>query len=92
MSEEFWAETVNHASYLVNRSPSIIIDLQISEEIWCGESMDYSTLQIFGCPAYSLADSQKGANWSPSLRNISSLGLPKESRVSDFGSRDKERL
>jgi len=59
MSEGFWAEAVNHASYLVNMSPSTVIDLQISEEIWRGESVDYSTLQIFCCPAYSLVDCQK---------------------------------
>jgi len=51
MSEGLWEEAVNHASYLVNRSPSIVVDLQISEEIWRGESVDYSTLQIFDCPA-----------------------------------------
>jgi len=50
---------VNHASYLVNMSPLTAIDLQIPEEIWRGESVDYSTLRIFGCPAYSLVDSQK---------------------------------
>ena len=44
MLEEFWAEGVNHVSYLVNMSPSIAIDLQIPEEIWRGESADYSTL------------------------------------------------
>ena len=59
MSEEFWAEAVNHVSYLINISPSISIDLQISEEKWRGQSVDYSTLRIFGCPAYSLVDSQK---------------------------------
>jgi len=59
MSEGFWAEAVNHASYLVNISSSIVIDLQIPEEIWQGVSVDYSTLQIFGCPTYSLVDSQK---------------------------------
>jgi len=44
MSEGFWAEAVNHASYLVNMSPSTTIDLQIPEEIWRGEFVDYSTL------------------------------------------------
>ena len=32
MSEEFWANVVNHACYLVNRSPSIPVDHQIPEE------------------------------------------------------------
>ena len=59
MSEGFWAEAVNHASYLLNRLPSTAINLQIPEEIWRGESLGYSTLRIFGCPAYSLVDSQK---------------------------------
>jgi len=59
MSEEFWAEAVNHASYLVNMSPSTAIDLQIPEEIWRGVSVDYSTLRIFGCPACSFVDGPK---------------------------------
>jgi len=57
MSEGFWAEAVNHASYLVNMLPSPTIDFQIPEEIWREVSVDYSTLRIFGCPAYSLVDS-----------------------------------
>ena len=62
MSEGFWAEVVNHASYLVNMSLSTSIDLQIPEEIWRGVSVDYSTIRIFGCPTYNLVDSQKGTN------------------------------
>jgi len=50
---------VIHACYLANRSPSTSVNLQIPEEIWLGESADYSTLQIFGCPVYNLVDSQK---------------------------------
>jgi len=34
MLEGFWVEAVNHASYLVNMSPSTVIDLQIPDEIW----------------------------------------------------------
>ena len=56
MSKRFWAEAVNHASYLVNMSPSTIV-FQILEEIWRGVSMDYLTLRIFGCPTYSLVHS-----------------------------------
>ena len=59
MLEGFWAETVSHVSYLVNMSPFTAVDLQISEEIKRGESMDYSILWIFGCPSYNLVDSQK---------------------------------
>ena len=33
MPEGFWAEEVNHASYLVNMSTSTAIDIQILEEI-----------------------------------------------------------
>jgi len=44
MSEGFWADAMNHSSYLVNMSLSIAIILQIPEEIWRGESVNYSTL------------------------------------------------
>ena len=33
MTEDFWIEAVSHASYLVNKSPFTIVDLQVSEEI-----------------------------------------------------------
>jgi len=33
MSEGFWVEAMNHASYLVNMSPSKAIDFHIPEEI-----------------------------------------------------------
>ncbi|GKU92526.1 hypothetical protein SLEP1_g6239 [Rubroshorea leprosula] len=37
LSKDFWAEAVNHASYLVNRSPSTTIGLKTPEELWDGK-------------------------------------------------------
>jgi len=31
-SEGFWAEVISHARYMVNKSPSTVVDLQILEE------------------------------------------------------------
>jgi len=33
LSKEFWAEVVNTAVYLVNRSPSTAIDLKTPQEV-----------------------------------------------------------
>ena len=52
LSKCFWAEAVNTACYLVNRSPSIAIDFKTHEEVWFGTPANYSHLRVFGCPAY----------------------------------------
>src|SRR4051812_21770848 len=85
MPEGLWAEAVNHAAYLINRSPSTAIDLQTPEEIWRGEAVDYSTLRIFGCPAYSLVDSHKKTSWRRNQENANLLVSPQGSRDSDSG-------
>src|SRR4051812_14212390 len=75
MPEGLWAEAVNHAADLINRSPSTTIDLQTSEEIWQGEAVDYSTLRIFGCPAYSLVDSHKRSKLEAKSRKCKFIGF-----------------
>lgn len=37
LSEDFWAETISNACYLVNKLPSTTIDLQIPKEMQKGE-------------------------------------------------------
>ena len=38
---------------MVNRSPSATLDGKVAGEVWTGKEVDYSTLEIFGCPAYT---------------------------------------
>ena len=52
LSKDFWAEAVNTACYLINRSPSTAIDFKNPEEVWSGAPANYSHLRVFGCSAY----------------------------------------
>ena len=65
---------MNHAFWLINRSPSTIIYLQIPEEIWRGESVDYATIHIFGCLAYNLVDSHKRNKLESKSKKCISIG------------------
>ena len=48
----FWAEVVNMACYIINQSSRFSLDGKVAEEVWIGKEVDYSSIRIFGCPAY----------------------------------------
>ncbi|KAK3016711.1 hypothetical protein RJ639_005649 [Escallonia herrerae] len=49
LSKEFWAEAINTAAYLVNRSPSTVIDCKTPEEVWSGYANGVKGYQLW-CP------------------------------------------
>ncbi|KAH9767170.1 hypothetical protein KPL71_011175 [Citrus sinensis] len=53
LPKSLWAEALNTACYLVNRSPSTAIECKTPIELWSGRVADYSKLRIFGCVAYA---------------------------------------
>ena len=53
LPKDFWAEAVSTACYLVNRSPHTSLEFKTPEEVWSGNTTDYSNLKVFGCPAYA---------------------------------------
>jgi transposase InsO family protein len=56
---EFWAEAVNTAVYLRNRSPTASLDGKTPYEAWTGEKPDLSHLRVIGCKVYSLIPEAK---------------------------------
>ena len=46
---KFWAEAVNTAVYLRNRSPTSALKDKTPFECWFGEKPDVSNLRVFGC-------------------------------------------
>jgi hypothetical protein len=59
LNRRFWAEVASTACYLINRSPSIVIDKKTPIEVWSGSLVDYSQLRVFGCTAYAHVDNGK---------------------------------
>eukprot|EP00253_Pinus_taeda_P004576 PITA_04576 len=52
LGQEFWAEAVDTACYLVNRSPSSALEDKTPQEVWTGKKPSLSHLRVFGCDAY----------------------------------------
>eukprot|EP00253_Pinus_taeda_P021000 PITA_21000 len=86
LQKELWAEAVSTACYLVNKSHSVVIDCKIPEEVWTGQSCDYSHLRIFGCDAYSLIPKNQRSKLDPKVKMLCLYWL--EARI--FGDSEKE--
>lgn len=52
-NEKIWAEAVNTAGCLKNRSSHKAIKGSTPEELWTGKKIDMSYLKVFGCLAYA---------------------------------------
>eukprot|EP00253_Pinus_taeda_P025979 PITA_25979 len=50
--QELWAEAVEIACYLVNRSPSSALEDKTPQEVWTGKKPSLSHLRVCGCDAY----------------------------------------
>ncbi|KAA0043186.1 pentatricopeptide repeat-containing protein [Cucumis melo var. makuwa] len=52
ISEKFWVKALATATYTVNKSPCVSIDMKTPEERWTGAIPKLSNLKPFGCTAY----------------------------------------
>ena len=83
LPKTFWAEALMMTAYVINRSPSIPLDGDISYRVWSGKDVSYRHLRVFGCLAYvHVAKDQRG-NLDPKSRPCIFLGYGND----DFGYR-----
>ncbi|KAK4841553.1 hypothetical protein QYF36_006375 [Acer negundo] len=68
LNHKFWGEAVATATYLINRSLSIALNLLTSEEKWAGRPPSLKHLRVFGCAAY--AHQSEGKLEPRSLRGV----------------------
>uniref|UniRef100_A0A2N9HBW1 Integrase catalytic domain-containing protein n=1 Tax=Fagus sylvatica TaxID=28930 RepID=A0A2N9HBW1_FAGSY len=73
----FWAEAVDMACYIINRSPRVALDGKVAEEVWTGQEVDYSFMRIFGCPAYVHISGEDRSKLDPKSNKCIFLGFKK---------------
>lgn len=52
LGKEFWVEVADTSCYLVNGSPSSMLDDKHPYEVWTRKKPYHTHLKIFGCDAY----------------------------------------
>ena len=53
LPRSFWAEACSTACYILDRTPSRVIDGKTPMEMWTGEKVGLKDLRVFGCVCYS---------------------------------------
>ncbi|GJX09879.1 gag-pol polyprotein [Tanacetum coccineum] len=74
LGKSFWAEAVNTACYVINRSPSTAVELKTSLQMWTGRPINYSDLHIFGSPVYVMYNTQATTKLDPKSGKCLFLG------------------
>ena len=82
MPQRFWAEAVNTAVYLRNRSPTVAVKDKVPFELWYGKKPSVSHLRVFGCNAYVRIE--KAGNLEQRQRDADLWGIHLRKRDTEF--------
>ena len=80
VSTDFWAEAVNTANYLKNRSPTKVLPNMTPQEAWTGEKPDLSHLRVFGCKALVKIPDNNRKKWDSKSKEYIFVGYCEESK------------
>eukprot|EP00253_Pinus_taeda_P013408 PITA_13408 len=53
LPNDYWAEAVNCAAYILNRCPTKAMMNRVLEEAWSGRKQGVTHMKVFGCVAYA---------------------------------------
>src|ERR1700733_3648096 len=80
VSTDFWAEAVNTANYLRNRSPTKALPNMTPQEAWTGKKPDLSHLRVFGCKALVKVPDNNRKKWDPKAKEYIFVGYWEQSQ------------
>ncbi len=81
LPKQFWAEALDTATYLRNRSPTKCLDQVTPEEVWSGVKPDVRHLRVFGCKTYSHVPKEERGKLDVKTRSGLMLGYGKRTKA-----------
>lgn len=63
LNKSYWAEAINMAAFLANRSINSATNGKIPEELWSSKRVDLKDLRIFGTPVMVFVPKEKRKKW-----------------------------
>lgn len=80
LAKSFWAEAVNTAVYVINRSPTKGLNGKTPEEIWSGKAPDLRHIKVFGCRAMVHIPKPKRKKWDPKSQEFIFVGYCQDTK------------
>ena len=78
LPKTFWVEVAKTSYYIINKSPSTIIEIRTPMEMWTNKPTNNSFLNIFRCFAYVMYNDQDRTKLDPKSRKCILLGYSNE--------------
>ena len=80
MPLDIWAEAVNTAAYLHNRSPTKVLKDKTPYECWFGQKPNVSNLKVFGCTCFVHTPDSLRKKLDPKSRKGIFVGYPLDTK------------
>lgn len=80
LPQYLWAEAVNTASYIRNRSPTKMLNGKTPYELWVGRKPSVKHFKIFGCQAVVLQKGAKNGKFEPKGIKLTFIGYENYSK------------
>lgn len=81
LPKTYWAEAVNMAAYLVNRSVNAICKKKTPEEIWTSNKVDVSEIKLFGTDVMVHIPKEKRQKWDYKAQKLIFGGYDNNSKA-----------
>ena len=78
LPNQFWAEALMTAVYVLNLSPCVPLEGDILQKLWSGKEVSYKHLKVFGCRAFVHVPRDERSKLYSKTKQCVFLGHPNE--------------